>query len=387
MRLTKVTQADGTDDEAVTWYEYDGHDNLISVTDAEGKETLYSYNDAGLLIKTEEPDNATTVYEYDGAGNLISKTDANGITVNYEYDALNRLIRIDYPDDKDTEYTYDETDVINGRGRLTKVVDASGTTRYWYDTRGNITKQQYTIDTVTYTTMYKYNRNNQVTEITYPDNTVVQYTLNSIGNITTVKVGGTQIASDISYEPFGGIKSMEYDLNSIDTTVTRDDQYRITRIQAGTIIDRTYTYDYSGNIIAVKQNTGDTLPKPEVYAGSDTYAYVTGTDRIEKITGGKQDFTYSYDADGNIISDGVRTFTYNQAGRLKEVSMGSVARFTYNAKGQRVKKEADGNVTVYHYDLQGNLISETDESGNLIADYVYAGSTRIAMIDDAGSVY
>ncbi len=167
-------------------------------------------------------------------------------------------------------------------------------------------------------------------------------------------------------------------------------RYRITRIQVDNqtdpLINRKYTYDYNGNIVAVKQDTGDTLPKPEVYAGSDTYSYVTGSDRIDSITG-RQDLTYSYDGQGNIISDGIRTFTYNQAGRLVTVDMGVLTKFVYNAKSQRVKKNADGVITVFHYDLQGNLISETGDSGNLIANYVYAGSERIAKVDSQGNVY
>ena len=52
-----------------------------------------------------------------------------------------------------------------------------------------------------------------------------------------------------------------------------------------------------------------------------------------------------------------------------------------------MKKVAGGSTTIYHYDLQGNLIEETDGSGNLIADYVYAGTNRIAMIKPGNTVY
>jgi hypothetical protein len=88
----------------------------------------------------------------------------------------------------------------------------------------------------------------------------------------------------------------------------------------------------------MKQNDNDTVTKPEAYAGSDSYSYVSGTDRIDSITG-KQDFNYSYDAEGNITSDGVREFTYNQDNRLKEVNMGGLTQYVYNGKGQRVKKD------------------------------------------------
>jgi RHS repeat-associated protein len=40
----------------------------------------------------------------------------------------------------------------------------------------------------------------------------------------------------------------------------------------------------------------------------------------------------------------------------------------------------------YHYDLAGNLIAETDASGAVIREYLYAGSYRVAMIS-SGTYY
>lgn len=41
---------------------------------------------------------------------------------------------------------------------------------------------------------------------------------------------------------------------------------------------------------------------------------------------------------------------------------------------------------MYHYDLAGNLIGETDELGGLITDYVYAGATPLAQLDRDGLI-
>ena len=72
-----------------TTYEYDEHDNLISVTDPNGLVTTHTYGDLGWTLSTTSPDTGTTVYEYDKAGNLTESTDANEIAVGRSYDELN----------------------------------------------------------------------------------------------------------------------------------------------------------------------------------------------------------------------------------------------------------------------------------------------------------
>jgi len=391
-RVTTVTQAKGTTDQAVTGYTYDSQDNLIQVEDAEGKITDYKYDDMGRLIRTDSPDTGTTYYTYDPAGNLTTKTDAKSIETNYTYDALNRLLTIDFPNDQDITYTYDEVanPPIYGKGRITTVVDASGTTKYVYDPRGNTKEQKCTINSQDYITQYDYNLNNNITKITYPrNNIIVEYGLNAIGNITTVTVNqSTILVSALAYEPFGDFASMNFDQNSITTTITHNSRYGIDRIQSGTtIVDRQYTHDFNGNITYIKQN--DTLPSmPDLATRTDTYAYVTESDLISKVTEGSTEYDYTYDANGNITNDDRHTYVYNEQNQLYRVMDGQtiLGEYTYNAKGQRVKKVA-GGTTIYHYNIMGNLIQETDASGNVIASYVYAGMNRLAMVKPDGSIF
>ena len=111
-----------------------------------------------------------------------------------------------------------------------------------------------------------------------------------------------------------------------------------------------YTYDDVGNRLT--RNTNGT---------TETCAYVTGTNRIDEITGGPNPRTFSYDDNGNITGDGTLTFIYDQQNQLKEVKEGAntIATYTYNGLGQRVKKVAGGVTTVYHYDLDGKLMAES----------------------------
>ena len=100
------------------------------------------------------------------------------------------------------------------------------------------------------------------------------------------------------------------------------------------------------------------------------------------------EYDYTYDANRNIASDDRHTYVYNEQNQLYRVMDGQtvLGEYTYNAKGQRMKKVAS-STTIYHYDLMGNLIQETDGSGNVIASYVYAGTMRLAKVDAGGAIY
>lgn len=115
------------------------------------------------------------------------------------------------------------------------------------------------------------------------------------------------------------------------------------------------------------------------------YAYTRDTNRLEGIN--NQEIIL--DVAGYTLSDrnGRRRFEYNQAGRLARFfRQGELkASYTYNYLNQRTRKvrvNKNGliKILVYHYDLQGNLISETREDGRPIRDFIWANQTPIAQI-------
>ena len=90
---------------------------------------------------------------------------------------------------------------------------------------------------------------------------------------------------------------------------------------------------------------------------------------------------------GTTTDEQGRTLAYNNMGRLAEVEQGgnTLSTYTYdvqgctsaagagcagvaNAQGQRTRKVTPSGTTVFHYDLAGNLISETTETGTPIRD-------------------
>jgi RHS repeat-associated protein len=87
------------------------------------------------------------------------------------------------------------------------------------------------------------------------------------------------------------------------------------------------------------------------------------------------------DAAGNIIMYGNRDFSYTPANRLSAVEEGGIVldSYIYNADGRRIKKTANGQTTVFHYDLNGRLIGESDGQGGFSKLYIYLDSDPLAM--------
>jgi RHS repeat-associated protein len=64
-----------------------------------------------------------------------------------------------------------------------------------------------------------------------------------------------------------------------------------------------------------------------------------------------------------------------------------VAEYTYNGAGQRVKKVTQTETRIFHYDLWGHLIAETNQAGQMLAEYVCLGDQLLAMITPGEAAY
>ncbi len=73
--------------------------------------------------------------------------------------------------------------------------------------------------------------------------------------------------------------------------------------------------------------------------------------------------TYTWDDNGNLTSDGVRTYDYDHANRLTQVTDSLTTQFAYNGDGVRISKTVDETTNDYVLDLAATLpvvISDTD---------------------------
>ena len=386
-------------------YEYNVADQLTTVIAPNGATTNYEYDDLGNHTQEVSPDRGVVTYTHDAAGNTTTVTDARGISTTYQYDALNRLISVSYPDaTENISFSYDSTtDCGAGVGRLCAVTDETGQTKFEYDDWGNVTRQIKTELAATYITSYQYDAENRITQMTYPNGRVVDYTRDAVGRITsvdtTVPSGTTNVLNNRTYRADNTVTGLTLG-NGLQETRAYDTQSRVTNITLGTIESRDYQYDANGNILEIDKPVEGRLYAYDVLdrltsdqkltngsVNDYTYQYDENGNRTKRSNRNYQyqansniltkdgDVTITHDASGNTLNYlGSRTFTYNDAGRMRTVTKSGTlkATYRYNAFGQRTRKEIPNkNSQVFHYDLAGNLIMRSIQTGKPLEDYIW----------------
>ncbi len=391
-----------------TAYQYNVADQLTQVSAPNGAVTQYQYDDLGNQTQETSADRGLVVYAHDEAGNVTSMTDARGITTSYQYDALNRLTSVGYPDiSENINYTYDSCAL--GLGRLCGLTDQAGDRQYAYNAYGNALQEIRTELGISYLTNYQYDAANRITQSLYPDGRRVVYERDAIGRITGVdtQVGETPLANIISNRVYraDGLTTGQIYGNSLIETRSYDQQGRLTSLNVGALGQHSYQYDANGNLTLRQPNSEsygyDPLDRlvnetrgsvinwtydangnresEELNGQTSLLTYQSNSNRLQINSG----LTITRDAAGNTLSDGQRSYTYNNAGRLVTINQAGqlLATYTYNADGQRRRKETSqpASITAYHYDLQGNLIGESNEGGLFRTGYVYLNSNPIAV--------
>ncbi len=421
-RLISVTDPNT----GITSYTYDKRNNLLSVTDANSNVTSYNYDSVNRLSSTISPDTGTTTYSYDPNGNLATKTDANSVTTTYVYDVLNRQTAIQFPDStQNITYSYDNPQYQNSKGRLTSMTDPSGTTWYDYDKMGRVTMETKQVNNLYYRTQYAYDLNGNLTSITYPGGRKIAYTYNQLNRATSVAEtlnGVTRtLASNIGYLPFGNTNSVTYG-NGLQRNTGYDNRYRINSITTGGVQNLSYNYFDNSNISGITDNLTPSKNKSYTYdplnrltiangqwgaityaydsvgnrtyettdTGNTTYSYNTNTNKLAS-TSGEKVFSFNFDNNGNTAGENTRQYIYNQNQRMIKAMEGTtvLGEYIYNGKGQRSEKwiPSQNKCTIFHYNQNGLLISESTSAGNIKAEYVYLNGQPLAKIENNNIYY
>ena len=249
------TNPDGTRKEY--YYNYDPEGLLTEKQEPKGK-TTYTYNKNNQLVSMTEPDQRETVYTYDRAGNRSSQKvkDGSSITeISYTYDSRNRLTATA---EKKTGTTVSTVYSYDANGNQTSVVakdSAAGTSR---------------------TDKYTYDELNQLTHIKGSDGSSTDYTYYATGLRASKNVNGstavfTYDGTELLTEQSGdAVKTNIYGTNLIATDGTDMLYYQYnSHGDVVSVLNRTgavkneYDYDAFGNAITEKE----TVSNPYRYAG------------------------------------------------------------------------------------------------------------------------
>ncbi|MER6996965.1 putative T7SS-secreted protein [Streptomyces sp. NPDC000410] len=306
---------------AVTRFERDRYNRLLSVTDPLGHVSRCSYDDSGRLTTAVRPDERK---------------------LSADYNELGLPTRVAGADGRITRQTYDD------RGNRTSVTDASGTTtRFSYNEVGHLTS---VTDALDHTTTVRCDKAGLPVEITDPLGSVTRYKRDSFGRPTAI------------INALGAITRLEW---TVEGKLTR-------RVEADGS-EQSWSYDGEGNCISHTDAMG----------GVSTYEYTdfdllmarTGPDgaryelthntnlQLTQVTNPQGlTWSYGYDPAGRLITetdfdDRTLTYTYDAAGRLtsRTNGLGQSIRYKHNELGQVVRKNAEGSVTTFEYDIFDEL--------------------------------
>jgi RHS repeat-associated protein len=445
--LTAVTNPLGQTDS----FSYTGSDNLLATsTDAQGNTTTYYYDASGDLTLTQNPDGTAASATYDALGDPLTIVNANGQVTSDTYNAMGQILSETLADGTSYTFTYDQY------GNLITATDAAGTITLSYDTGDRLTEVAYPNHQLLIYT-YVGGRRTQMDEVDPAGNTVeaVNYSYTPAGQLAGLTDGNNNNAPIVTYvyNNLGQIEAAvdgsgtgsgagpyscpyttyKYDADgnlvqlvnyASGTTVNSSFNYTYNALgQTATMatLDGTWTYHYdaSGELVhaAFAPNQGSGIsPEDLTYvynaAGDRTQTIVHGaattvattytSNSVNETTSTSDGVTYTYDADGNLISktdaSGTTTYTYDSLDRLTSVTsptdswiyeydaLGNLAATIHNGlvNGQVASTTTTQNL-VDPTGL-GNVVAQYDGSGNLIANYTY-GVGLVSQVTSGGTNY
>jgi RHS repeat-associated protein len=402
-----ATINDGTGTYWTMKYTYTTFGAVATKTDARGVVSTYNYDQMNRLTWiVHNTGNAPGVASGAGAGYTYdnnSSSPTNGLLLSagnesYTYDSYRRLASITRTIDSinyTTKYqyragdirsriTYPSTRVVNinrgSTGRLLSLTDEAG---------------------ANYLSGMGYNAAGQVTGLTLGNGVAEAYGYDAnrlqLTSQTATKSGGPQ----------NGLMNLTYGYqatagqNGAGTTAGNASQLMTISGTVNAVTESTsYTYDLMGRLATSNQTSNGTSAQrgfsydrwgnrtgvyDAVSGGNQIQSVVLQqsggilTNRLTSVTTSGTTANYTYDAAGNVTSDGVHTYTYDAENRVVSVDGGATAQYSYDQNNRRIKKTVGSAVT--HYVWEGSqVISEHTSAGATLAEYIYSGSRMIAKV-------
>ncbi|WP_414475405.1 RHS repeat-associated core domain-containing protein [Microvirga sp. M2] len=420
---------------------YNRRGEATSYADPGGLTTAYVRNGFGEVIQEVSPDRGTSVFDYDERGLVIRKVDGRGIESVYAYDAAGRPVARRASDGSLVSWSYDDSRYGNaGRGRLTGMADAAGTSAYAYDAKGRVVRETRDIAGAVSTIGSGYDGAGRLERLIYPSGRTVLYGYDGLGRVNAIglqrSAGGPveELLSGVEYLPEGPLRRAVFG-NGMVLARAYDREYRIaalsvTRADGSRVTERGYTVGDGLNLTEIATDgegghdvlslrydpaqrlamagrigerwawsydaTGNRLAEEHTNLSGLTrraYSYGPGTNRLAAIVrDGAVERRFAYDGAGNLAQEdrgAALAYEYDGSGQLAQVRLGRLApvraRYTYDGRHRLAIRELvngvpDGTIHLV-YDGEDRLIAETDAAGVTLKEYVWLGELPVAVLD------
>ena len=408
---------------------YDAANRLIREVSAAGRTQIFDYDQAGRLrrmgvglsvpkqkptvgenVEWEEPTAwAYTTLTYDAASRIIARTYPDGTTEHTTYDALGRIVRVQHGA-RTATYAYDRCSrlirmsdnsagnrrfIYDAAGQLVTAVDALGyRTHFEYDAAGQMVR---TLDATGQVTTYIYDAAGQLIRTVKGAGSTAEitstYTYDAAGRLLSENNGERTRAYSYDYQGGGllaslsvnGVCAAEYSyspgVSSVGhRTVTVRDYASASALRdrdssafAGTekpYLEHRFVYDSSDRLIS-RSRSGflRSDEQSNAHADDDIHERLHALNAFIKT--GAYTLTYSYDADGYLITSvtpyAKSTRTVDGAGRTVAVTTHATGQpahdvissvFSYDPLGRLTRIRVGDMVSSWTHERTTGLISD-----------------------------
>ena len=403
---------------------YDPLNRLTAMVDGVGT-TLYGYDGAGQVLSEDGPwANDTVSYTYANRLRMgLSVQAPNGApwSQSYGYDMARRLTgvsspagtfgysRNDGPYDSSGYYSQSSSEVTSlalpGGAYITNTFDAvARETGTWLLNSSGSNLDSY---------VYTYNQGNQRTEVVRTAGDYVTYTYDNMGELKTA-VGKEMSGAGRWQEQFGyaydGAGNLNYrtnntlldqfNVNSQNELTTVTNGGRLTVAGSTTSRATSVTVNTSNAVLYADTSFASTN-QPWAYgvntytaAAVDTYGRRSTNSVTISLTGTN---SYSYDLNGNLLSDGTRNFAYDDENELIAVWQANAwsNNFAYDGKlRRRIERDFTWNAGTpgwqltneIHFIYDGNLVIQERNAANLPQVTYTRGNDLSGKLQGAGGI-
>jgi RHS repeat-associated protein len=149
----------------------------------------------------------------------------------------------------------------------------------------------------------------------------------------------------------------------------------------------TYSYDAFNRLLGANQNGGAAVYSYDYDRyGNRWHQNGPHTMMLSFSANNNRMDSYSYDAAGNLLSDGTHTYTYDDENHVIKVDGGTTASYAYDPDGNRVQKTtAVGSFSepagtwIFLNDQSGRIVGQLNSPGNgYVRGEVFAGGRHLA---------
>jgi RHS repeat-associated protein len=184
----------------------------------------------------------------------------------------------------------------------------------------------------------------------------------------------------VSYAPNGAVTAVTDSVNGT-WSYTYDDFNRLsTANRTDSPLGLGFAYDRYGNRWQQNVTAGTAGSSQLVFNGSNQATRVGICYHAAGLN--NQPDGYCFDAAGNLLNDGLHSYTYDGENRLIAVDNGQSATYLYNPAGQRISKTTPSGTSEFLYDSAGRMVTEVSGSGAWTRGEIYAGRKHVGTYRD-----